>query len=369
MQITKPTLFLDEQICRRNIERMRAKMAGQQINFRPHFKTHQSRQIGEWFRNDSIETITVSSLGMAEYFANAGWSDITVAFPVNILEHTLINRLGSHIRLNLLAEDPEVIRKLDGLLNTDVGLYLKIDTGTHRTGLSPDAHDDISRCIESLSGARHLRWKGFLAHAGHTYAVRRDTVALSDIYRKAIDSLNLLRDKFRQDGSELQISFGDTPGASMLDKISGIDEMRPGNFVFYDLMQVQIGSCALEDIAVALVCPVVATHFGRNELVLYGGGIHLSKDHLVSGNGAVSFGSVCKFDGARFDTGMIYGELRSLSQEHGVMRISSTEAHALRAGDLVAVLPVHSCMTAQCMGSYTGSAGQTYDHYAGAGRA
>ena len=65
------------------------------VRLRPHFKTHQSRQIAGWFREAGINCITVSSLKMAEYFAADGWDDITVAFPVNVLEHERINRLAA----------------------------------------------------------------------------------------------------------------------------------------------------------------------------------------------------------------------------------------------------------------------------------
>ena len=40
---------------------------------------------------------------MAEYFATDGWSDITVAFPVNYTEADVIDRLASQCRMNILA--------------------------------------------------------------------------------------------------------------------------------------------------------------------------------------------------------------------------------------------------------------------------
>ena len=72
-QIDQPALLLDDDIARRNIDRMVVKAARNQVIFRPHFKTHQSAEIGEWFREKGIEKITVSSVEMAEYFANNGW--------------------------------------------------------------------------------------------------------------------------------------------------------------------------------------------------------------------------------------------------------------------------------------------------------
>src|SRR6476620_10300974 len=90
-QITRPTLLLDEARCRRNIERMASKARRSNVRFRPHFKTHQSAQIGEWFREAGVNAITVSSVKMAEYFASHGWDDITIAFPANWREIEAIN--------------------------------------------------------------------------------------------------------------------------------------------------------------------------------------------------------------------------------------------------------------------------------------
>jgi D-serine deaminase-like pyridoxal phosphate-dependent protein len=63
------------------------------LAFRPHFKTHQSLELGNWFKDYGVTQITVSSLEMAEYFATQ-WNDITVAFPVNVLEINRINSLA-----------------------------------------------------------------------------------------------------------------------------------------------------------------------------------------------------------------------------------------------------------------------------------
>lgn len=102
LDITVPTLVLDENKVRENIRRMaeKAKKAG--VRLRPHTKTHQSAEIAGWYRDYGIDGITVSSLTMAEYFADHGWDDITVAFPANILEIETINRLGKKISLGLI---------------------------------------------------------------------------------------------------------------------------------------------------------------------------------------------------------------------------------------------------------------------------
>lgn len=73
------------------------------VKFRPHFKTHQSRLIGGWFREEGIRAITVASVSMARYFMDDGWEDITIAFPLNLRETQEIIDLSGKADLNILV--------------------------------------------------------------------------------------------------------------------------------------------------------------------------------------------------------------------------------------------------------------------------
>src|SRR4030042_2672023 len=99
-EVISPTFLLDKQRVLKNIEKMAGKAKASGARFRPHFKTHQSAEVGNWFRDFGVTAITVSSLDMASYFAKHGWSDITVAFIVNTLEIDIINDLAGRIKLN-----------------------------------------------------------------------------------------------------------------------------------------------------------------------------------------------------------------------------------------------------------------------------
>ena len=97
INISKPTLILDKERCMANITRMQEKAKNSNVHFRPHFKTHQSAFIGNWFRRLGIHSITVSSAGMAKYFSAYGWRDITIAFPVNLLEMNILSELANEV--------------------------------------------------------------------------------------------------------------------------------------------------------------------------------------------------------------------------------------------------------------------------------
>ena len=138
--ISQPTLILDERRCKANIQRLCQKAREQGVVLRPHFKTHQSRMIGQWFREEGIDQITVSSVGMAQYFADAGWQDITIAFPVNIRQMQEIKDLAARVKLGLLVLDPDTIDFLGSNLSVPVSIWMKIDVGTHRTGIRPEEY-------------------------------------------------------------------------------------------------------------------------------------------------------------------------------------------------------------------------------------
>jgi D-serine deaminase-like pyridoxal phosphate-dependent protein len=118
--IEKPTLLLDESRCRRNIRKMAEKARLSGVLFRPHFKTHQSVEIGNWFRGEGVNFISVSSVMMAKHFARAGWNNITIY------------------------------------------------TGYHRAGIDWNDTDQILRIHDILAENRGLRLKGFLTHSGNT---------------------------------------------------------------------------------------------------------------------------------------------------------------------------------------------------------
>lgn len=347
--IKRPTLLLDRAKCLSNIRFMAEKAKKHHLIFRPHFKTHQSAAIGEWFRNEGVEAITVSSVQMAQYFALHGWQDITISFPVNIREILEINQLAAQVHLNLLVESPEVVHFLKHNLTASADIFIKIDTGLHRSGIDPADLIMIEKIIEAIQQSDKMIFLGFLTHAGHTYGSKNKNDILI-IHRQSLDQMVGLKNAF----SEFQplISIGDTPSCSISDDFSGADEIRPGNFVFYDMMQAETGSCTYGQIAVALICPVVASYPKRSEHVIYGGAIHLSKDSIRYSNGLTSFGRIAIFNGNHWQILPEGNEVISVSQEHGIVKLQPEFYDSFIPGGLMAVIPIHSCLTAHQIKQY-----------------
>jgi D-serine deaminase-like pyridoxal phosphate-dependent protein len=358
--IEKPTLLLDETIARRNIRRMVARVKraeNQALRFRPHFKTHQSAEIGEWFREEGVTAITVSSVDMALYFAQQGWDDITLAFPANLRQAKTLSGLAQQIRLGLLVESTETAQGLANTLDSTTDIWIKIDVGAHRTGLPWDQPERIFQVAQAVQAAPNLRLRGLLTHAGQIYQAR-SVEEVCEQYELSVTLLRELRQELIQYGLEgLEISVGDTPGASLVPDLGQVDEIRPGNFVFYDAQQLQIGSCSWEDVAVALACPVVALHPERNEVVVYGGAVHLSKDFLIE-NGQRNYGYVCLPAGETWGPPLMGAYVSALSQEHGIIRMQPDDLQRVQIGELLCVLPAHSCLTVTLMKRYLTTTGR-----------
>ena len=348
--ITKPTLILDETRCKKNIEEMTFKTQRNNVDFRPHFKTHQSLEVGRWFKELGVNKITVSSLEMARCFSSE-WNDITVAFPINVLEIETVNKLAEKINLNVLIESVDSADFLLENLNHKVGYFIKIDVGYNRTGLDPHKTEQINAILRLTDDSDRLEFKGFLSHAGHTYKARTKGEILA-IHGESIELLNPLKNLYQEKYPNLAVSVGDTPSCSVADDFSMFDEMRPGNFVFFDLSQHQIGACEIDQIAVALACPIVAIHKDRNEIVIYGGGVHFSKERLEDEKLGTIYGRVVENKEIGWGDVIPNMYVSDLSQEHGIILVPQSRIAEFEVGDILTILPVHSCMTANLMKTY-----------------
>lgn len=349
LRVERPVLLLDEKRAKRNVANMAEKAGRSGVRFRPHFKTHQSGEVGEWFRQVGVECITVSSVSMAAYFCANGWNNIVVAFPVNLGAVTRIDELAAKIRLGLLIESDETVAFLNEKLKNSVDLWVNVDVGYHRTGIDWNYADRVLRLAREAEKSNVLSFKGLLTHAGHSYTAK-SVKEIEWIHRESVSRMNKLRDELEAKGFEgVQVSVGDTPTCSVVRDFKGVDEIRPGTFVFYDVQQLQLGCCKEEDIAIALCCPVVAKHEERNEIVVHGGAVHLSKDCLIDDDGTEVYGRICLPREKGWGSIIENAYVSSISQEHGIIKADKSFLRSVVVGDSLMVLPVHSCLTVDAM--------------------
>jgi len=362
-QIVKPTILINVEQAKRNIQRMVEKARGQGIRFRPHFKTHQSAAIGEWFRQAGVTAITVSSLEMAQYFARHGWDDITIAFPANLRQVRGFDELARSLHLGLLVESIETVEYLANHLTAAMDVWIEIDDGTNRSGVRWDCPEKVSELVKILQSHSHLRTVGLLTHAGRIYRAG-SPAEIKRIYHETVERMIMVRQFLTGQGYALDISVGDTPGCTLCADLGPVDEIRPGNFVLYDAMQLIMGVCKTNDIAAIVACPVVAIYPERGEVVIYGGAVHLSKDTVKVIDQNV-YGLVATVKGMKRsqpDHPRISlvngGYVTRLTQEHGVVALPEPALRRLKVGDLLYLIPAHVCLTVSALGEYCSMSGE-----------
>ena len=337
---TKPSLIINKEKSIDNIKTIKQIADKNKIKLRPHFKTHQSLDIGCWYKNLGIDKITVSSVSMAKYFSYE-WDDILIAFPINILEIETLNNFPKKCNLSLLVDNFFVIEYLKKNLFINVNIYIKIDVGYSRAGIQYTDDKDIDSIIKLCSLTKNLNFKGFVSHFGNTYNSKNEKDIVRT-FKSSIKKIENLREKYRN----YEFSIGDTPSSSLINTYPNyISEIRPGNFIFYDLFQHMIGSCKIEDIALRMICPIVSIYRKRKEILIYGGSVHFSKDYINLNNN-ICYGYVYDYKDLWNEKNKM-GLVKSLSQEHGVVEVK--DVNYFRVGDLVSIIPVHSCLTVDKM--------------------
>jgi D-serine deaminase-like pyridoxal phosphate-dependent protein len=192
-----------------------------------------------------------------------------------------------------------------------------------------------------LSDAKNLNFAGILTHAGHSYEAKSKDGIL-EVARHERDSMVELATRIGRQGIAVPtVSIGSTPSMSTVDHLDGVDEIRPGNYIFFDNYQATLGSCSFEDTRLTVLAAVI--HKGKTRMVIDAGGIALSKDRGPVGlDPSCGYGHVLDVDGN--ETGM---RVAGLSQEHGEIESGDNDAfEKFKVGDRVRILANHSCLTA-----------------------
>jgi D-serine deaminase-like pyridoxal phosphate-dependent protein len=340
-QLPTPALLLDLDILERNVERMaqRARQLG--VALRPHVKTHKSPQIGRLQQGNGAQGITVSTLEEAAAFADHGFDDLTWAVPVILGRLEEAQRLAERVRLRLVIDSAVALEALEAS-GFPFHVWLEVDCGDHRCGVDPEGRE-AAALAAALAASPRLCFDGLLTHSGQAYRAT-SPVGLPGIAEQERRVMTQLADRLRRAGVEVPaVSIGSTPAMSAAASLEGVDEARPGNYVFYDFTQVELGSCEVGDCALTVLSSVISCQPGARYAVVDAGALALSKDP-GRGGGKPTLGEVFEdYRGARLSAGV---RLTGLSQEHGLL------SAPLPVGTRLRILPNHSCLTAACFDGY-----------------
>ena len=116
--------------------------------------------------------------------------------------------------------------------------------------------------------------------------------------------------------------------------------MRPGNYAYYDRTQVALGAAAWEDCALTVLARVVSRP-ARDRIIFDSGSKTLTNDAARGNGNTAGYGAVLDdIHGTCPDDSLL---VERLSEEHATVRATTGQSR-LRTGDLVRLVPNHSCV-------------------------
>jgi len=331
--IDTPALLVDLEAMEANLRRVADYTERHGLRLRPHTKTHKSPRIGRRQLELGAAGLTVAKVGEAEVMLDAAPSDMLVAYPV--IGHSKLERLmavarRAHVTVSLdslfAAQQLSEAAQAAGVI---VGVLAETDVGLGRVGVSPGRElVDLAQGIERLAD---LTFEGIAFYPGHI----KDNGAASMEALAALGGLiqSILAD-FRREGIQARIvSGGSTPSLYHSHELAGLNEIRPGTYVYNDWNTVTSGACTPDECAAALLVTVVSTA-RPGQIVVDGGSKTFSSDRLTGSGAESTFGHVIEAPEARF---------HKMNEEHGYVDIRPC-GRKFEIGERLRIIPNHICV-------------------------
>jgi D-serine deaminase-like pyridoxal phosphate-dependent protein len=342
-------LLLNLDILVDNVAQMQTKANAFAVDLRPHGKTHKCAEIAQQQMAAGAVGITVATLKEAQDFAASGIKSIRIAKPVvPILDiKSIIDLQKQGFDVSFCVDSEKGARLVSQIFQNQqetAQVLLEVDVNYGRTGVAWNKASSIDfyGFVQKLPNINVL---GILCHAGQSYfgpahegetlqhALRR--AALEERGMMLSFAHRLQAAGFAQP-QNFEISIGSTPSVVYFEQQerSGfkITEIRPGNYVFNDAMQVALSVCKIENCALRIQSTLISQ--SGNKGFLNAGKKQLSSDTGFQTNG---YGLLFDKAGNRLEKLQIH----ALSEEHAWLK---GDFMGIEIGDSIEIIPNHVCV-------------------------
>ena len=277
LDLETPVLLVDHERLDQNIRRMQRLASDAGVALRPHTKAHKCPDLAKIQLAEGASGICAQKLGEAEVMVKAGIKDIFITN--HIVEATKIQRLVK------LEEKATVKIAVDSMGNAEtiskvasherpVPVLVEMESGMRRCGLPFSSAAKLAKRISNLNG---VILDGIMTYEGQVYRITNSRQR-SRVAKRAAERLVELAKRIRKEGIDVPtVSCGSTPSAATVTHVPGITEIQPGNYVFYDLNQVELGVAKLDNCALRVMASVISTP-GSNRVVVDAGTKAFSHD-------------------------------------------------------------------------------------------
>lgn len=237
--LLSPSIILFRELMIENLAKTE-EIAGGVERLRPHCKTHKIREIIELQIERGVKKHKCATFAEAEMLAEAGADDVFLAYNLvgpNIGRACAYRKRFPNVRFSVTADDSRAARLLaDAAVeaNVDLGVFLDLDTGQHRTGLAP-ASDEALELYRQIHAAPALEARGFHLYDGQNHQTDLDE------RRRAVQTCWNEADALKQrcESQQLPVPKIVCGGTGSFPIFAEMDdpsiELSPGTVVFYDV--------------------------------------------------------------------------------------------------------------------------------------
>ncbi|KAL9658752.1 hypothetical protein ABK040_005907 [Willaertia magna] len=353
--IRTPAFIVDLEKVTNNCNRMIEKSKKFNLSLRPHVKTHKTIQGALLQTNNIDKKIVVSTLSEANFFSEQ-FNDIHYAVPITSNEklYQVLDLTKKVEKFHIEVDNEHAFKLIENfakLNNVKFNLFVQVDSGQHRVGLDPNDESSIS-LIKQIINSPFVSFSGLYTHAGHSYSCKGED-EIRNIAKQEANAVSNFANQIKEKlGYKVKtVAVGSTPTCSIGDErvwsnSSLVNEIHPGNYVFYDYMQTKIGSCTLDDCSSYVLSTIIGVKPKLNQFTIDAGALSLSKDIGVSdnNNNEFSYGYIMEDDKLK---------ITGLTQEIGIVSSSQPiDFEKFNIGKRIRIIPNHSCLSAALFEEY-----------------
>ncbi|MCE5239601.1 alanine racemase [bacterium] len=327
--VDTPALIVDADILTRNILSLQRASEAAGLEVRPHIKAHKTPQIAQMQVRAGAVGVTAAKIGEAEVMADAGIEDIFIAnILIGAAKMRRLVALARRVpKLSVAVDSVEGARQLSeafGAAGMALDVMIEIDAGAGRCGVLPERAVAFAGEITALPA---LNIVGLMAYAARSYSCRTEQERRAYCAEEGA-GLAAIAEELRQAGFDIErISGGSTPTAGRYPAHCGLTEIRSGTYCLNDHNQMDLGTCAVGDVA-ATVLATVVSHPAPDRFIIDAGTKSLDQQvsQLTEG-----YGVLLDPPGAR---------VVKINDEHGYLDRAAGDLHI---GDKVRIIPPRIC--------------------------
>ena len=350
-ELDTPATLIDLDRMEENIRAWQAVMDRYDVKFRPHIKTHKIPEIARMQLSAGAGGIVCAKVSEAEPFAAAGVDDICIAYPVvGELKWARIADLAAKTKRVTVncdsAEAASGLSRAATAAGVTIHVHIDVDSGLHRGGVAWDDNVGLKRLAREIHALPALRLAGITTYRSGAFP---GAPPVEEAGRAEGRLLVEVAERLRNSGIAVEnVSAGSTPTGRWVAEVPGVTEVRAGNYVFNDLMQLNNGIAKEEQLALSVLCTVVSRNGDR--LTIDGGSKTFSGDAGGVGTGRPVPAAIARAADRKIS-------IERFNEEHGIGRTEED----VKLGEKVRFYPYHACTCANLSDEIVGFRGETVE--------